>query len=138
MFHMRTVPADKAVPFTLDKPRTLVFGPRALFRMGSLDRPFEIKDLQSKQRGYAALLTWIWACIDRDDAETLADAMGRYPLETPEDLADFIPMNRIGEATDALVKAFELASSPAPAATSEMPAGVQKPRKQPKAEAAAK
>lgn len=47
---------------------TIVYDRRAERRMGSLKRPIPVNALNDPDRAFAALTTWIWACIsDKDD-----------------------------------------------------------------------
>lgn len=71
----------KPVKVTLDCERTITYDTRAEFRMGSLDRPFSVSDLNNKRRSWAALVAWTWACLAEQDSadfptpESLATAM---------------------------------------------------------------
>ena len=73
------------IKIVLDKERRIAFTQRTLFRMGSLDKPFEFDDLQKPRKSYAALVAWIWACLVPEDAADFA---------TPEDLSVHIPADR--------------------------------------------
>lgn len=68
----------KPVCVQLDRERTVTFDTRAEFRMGSLERPFAVCDLNNRRRAWAALVAWTWACLVDQDASD-------FP--TPEALA---------------------------------------------------
>lgn len=95
----------KPVKVTLDCERTVTFDNRAEFRMGSLDRPFTVSDLNNKRRSWAALVAWTWACLSEEDA---AD----FP--TPESLAPAIQDEAaIKSAFAAFVETYTAALPPA-------------------------
>lgn len=72
---------SKTVKVVLDKERSITYDNRADFRMGSLDRPFTLADLRIRKRSWAALVAWVWACLDPRDAQDFA---------APEDLSYLI------------------------------------------------
>jgi hypothetical protein len=82
---------------TLGEEIDFEFGPRAFYRMGTLDRPFELADCTAPMRAYAASVAWLWACLDQQDAPN---------FEEPEDLARVIPLERALECTKALIAAI--------------------------------
>lgn len=73
------------------------FGPRAYFRMGTVDDPFDITDCTNPKRAHAATVSWLWACLSRQDADEFPE---------PEDLAEVIPFDRLLECTKAFIKAI--------------------------------
>ena len=76
---------SKPSKLTLDKERTIVYDNRAEFRMGSLDRPFELSDLRTRRKAWAALVAWVWACLSEADAPDFPSPEKVAPfLETPE------------------------------------------------------
>lgn len=86
-------------PFTLlfGEEIDFEFGPRAYFRMGTVDHPFDITDCTNPKRAHAATVSWLWACLSKADAEY---------FEEPEDLASVIPFDRLLECTKAFIKAI--------------------------------
>ena len=95
----------KPVKVLIDCERTVTYDQRAEFRMGSLDRPFTVSDLNNKRRSWAALVAWTWACLSEEDA---AD----FP--TPESLASAMQDEvSIKAAFAAFVETWEAALPPA-------------------------
>lgn len=91
--------ADKPAPFQLTFGETTLqfeFGARAFFRMGIAEHPFELTDCANPKRASAATITWLWACLCKDDAESFDQA---------EDLAALVPIERLGECVKALGQA---------------------------------
>lgn len=82
----------KPVTVTLDKERTITYNNRAEYRMGSLDRPFEVNDLRKGRKRWAALVAWTWACLVEKDT---------LDFPSPEDLAPHM------ETQETITKAFE-------------------------------
>ncbi len=76
---------SQSFPVTLDRTRHICFTQRALFRMGSLEKPFEFDDMQKPRKSYAALVAWLWACLTPADAADFA---------SPEDVAMHVPTDR--------------------------------------------
>jgi len=72
------------------------FGTRAHFRMGTADKPFGITECGDPKRAHAATVSWLWACLSREEAEQFPE---------PEDLAEMIPFDRMLECTKAFIKA---------------------------------
>ena len=89
-------PAEQII--TLDRERRVAFTQRARYRMGTLDAPFDLRDLTKPKKFYGALVAWLWACLVPADA---AD----FP--TPAELADAMPAEP--ERINALVAAFNAA-----------------------------
>lgn len=92
--------ADTPARFTItlgDDVLAFEFGARAHFRMGTADHPFDLTDCGNPKRAHAATVSWLWACLSREDAAV---------YENPEDLAEAIPLNRMLECTKALIKAI--------------------------------
>lgn len=73
------------------------FGARAYYRMGTADRPFDLTDCSNPKRAHSATVTWLWACLSRDDAE-------RFP--EPEDLAEVLPLTCMLEVTKLFIAAI--------------------------------
>lgn len=67
------------LPLSKDVEVQLTYDNRAEYRMGSLDRPFAVRDLQNKKRAWASLVAWTWACLSKKDA---------LRFTSPEDLTD--------------------------------------------------
>lgn len=82
----------------LDRERRIAFTQRARYRMGTLDAPFDLRDLTKPKKFYGALVAWLWACLVPADA---AD----FP--SPAELADAMPQEQ--ERINALVVAFNAA-----------------------------
>lgn len=83
----------------IDVPRRLRFSNRAVYRVGTLDKPLALSDLSNRKRSQAALFQWVWACLDGDDAKA---------FETPEDLADAVKSEQLPELYKALSEAIQL------------------------------
>lgn len=102
------MPAINSKPVTvkLDKDRTIVYDNRAEFRMGSLDRPFDLRDLRNRKKAWAALVAWIWACLSEADA---AD----FPA--PERVAVYLEGEEmVSAAFDALLQTYNAAQPDQP------------------------
>lgn len=63
----------------LDEIRPIRFDTLAEYKMGSLDRPFSVTDLNKPKKRKAALIAWVWACLYEP-----------HPFEDPEQLAKII------------------------------------------------
>lgn len=88
-------------PIQLDRERRIAFTNGARFRLGTAPTPFNFEDLRNSRKAYAALVTWVWACLVPEDAKD-------FP--TPEALAEHITLERQGETLGALIKAIEAAA----------------------------
>lgn len=89
-----------------DRPRTITYDNRADFRMGSLERPFSVHDLNHKRRGWAALVAWVWACLSERDT---------VDFPSPESLAPHLKdPDIVAKAIDAFLETY-LAAQPDPA-----------------------
>lgn len=84
----------------LDKERAIAYTQRALFRMGTLDRPFALGELTKKARSYSALVAWLWACLTPEHA---------IDFPSPEHLAEQVTNERIETLLRSLLAAIEAA-----------------------------
>jgi hypothetical protein len=100
-----SIPASSlSVKVTLDIERTLTFDNRAEFRMGSLDRPFAISDLNNRKRSWAAVVAWTWACLSKKDARDFKE---------PEDLVDILQdADKALAVAKAIIESWEAAQPP--------------------------
>lgn len=89
------------VTVTLDRERKIAFTNAARFRLGAAAVPFNFEDLRNPRRAFAALCTWVWACLVPEDAKDFA---------TPEAVAEHVPPERQAEVLGSLLKALEAAS----------------------------
>lgn len=80
----------------LDRDRPISFTNRAVYRLGELDRPPDLRDLGRKGKAYNALLKFIWGMLEEKD----------HPFATPEDLAAHITPDNAADAMEALAKAL--------------------------------
>ena len=87
-------PTPDSIAVMLDRERRIAFTYRARYRMGGLERPFDLADLGKSKKSFAALVAWLWACLVPGDAHDFA---------TPEDLAPHVPS---GEGAAALMEAL--------------------------------
>lgn len=94
--------SPKAVTVTLDRERTLVYDKRAEYRMGTLDRPFVIQDLNRTRRSFAALVAWVWACLSEKDA---------LSFPSPEILASLIDESNVDVIFAGFVETWTAAQS---------------------------
>lgn len=93
---------SKTIKITLDKERSITYDNRADYRMGSLDRPFTLQDLRNKKRSWAALVAWIWACLDEKDAQDFA---------SPEAVSYFLQdANSVGACFEAFLDTYNAGS----------------------------
>lgn len=76
----------------LDRPWRIRFSNRSIYKVQTLERPLELREIDNPLRRIAAVSQWLWACLDEEN-----------PFDTPEKLADVIDINRLGEITQALV-----------------------------------
>lgn len=86
--------SSKPVVVTLDRERTLIYDQRAEYRMGTLERPFEVRDLHVRKKSWAALVAWTWACLSERDA---------LDFPSPEKLA---PLIKTEKAVDDVFEKF--------------------------------
>lgn len=89
--------AELFTKVVLDKPWRIRFSNRALYRIQTLDKPFDLPDIYKPKRTLAALSQWIWACLDEEN-----------PFETPDQVAEVIDLNRVQEIVAALIQCVQL------------------------------
>jgi len=75
----------------------LRYSRRARYRIGTLDRPLLLSDINKPKRGEAALTQWLWACLHGDSAKL---------FDTPDDLAGALKDEQVQAAVDALGQAI--------------------------------
>lgn len=80
----------------LDRERPIAFSNRALYQLGELPSPPDLKDLKRPGKAYNALLKFIWACLVETD----------HPFKEPADLADYITPDNAGDAAEAFARAL--------------------------------
>lgn len=90
----------------------LRYSNRARYRIGTLDRPLLLSDINKPKRGFAALAQWLWACLHGDSAKH---------FETPDDLAAALKDDQVQAAIDALGQAIALSVPSAKNADSSTP-----------------
>lgn len=91
----------KPVTLSLDRERTIVYSNRAEYRMGSLDRPFDLADLRSRKKAWAALVAWVWSCLSEADA---------LDFPSPEQVAPFLETKeQVSAAFDAFLQTYNSA-----------------------------
>lgn len=81
------------VTVNLDRPRRIAFTNLALYRMSTLQRPFELSEITAPGRSFGALVAWAWAMLVPEDASD-------FP--SPENIAAHLPMR--GDARNALLE----------------------------------
>ena len=96
--------SPKVVTVMLDRERTICYNKRAEYRMGTLDKPFDVFDFQKTRRSYAALVAWLWASLSERDA---------LDFPTPEALAPHVNEENLHKCFVAFVETWS-AVQPAP------------------------
>lgn len=89
--------APLAAKVSLDRERVIIYDRRAEYRMGTLDKPFNVHDLRRNRRAYAALVAWLWACLSERDA---------LDFPSPEHLAPHVGVANLDAAFIAFIETW--------------------------------
>lgn len=67
--------SHQTIAIKLDRPREILWGDVARYRLGTLTRPPELQDLKNPRKCYSAMLGILWAALQDSEDMTGPEAL---------------------------------------------------------------